>query len=94
MNLRVIVCLSLWMVTAGCGLWTVPATSLHRLPTNEAQTLVIEFRGVTSLDEVKNRLDELVAAPNAQEQAEVLLNGWGRHGSWFDLSVVMFLQDY
>lgn len=54
---------------------------------------IAEFANVRSVEEIDRRLKELCAAADAQYRAEVLIEGWGKHGSWYDLAVVRFLWE-
>ena len=54
---------------------------------------IAEFANVRSVEEIDRRLNELCSATDAQQRAELLIEGWGQHGSWYDLVVVKFLWD-
>ncbi len=54
---------------------------------------IVEFANIRSVEEIDRRLDELCSTADAQQRAELLIEGWGKHGSWYDLAVVKFLWD-
>ncbi len=67
----------------------LPASSVSQQAGSAA--IQTEFAACRSLDEVRNLLQELKDAPNAQLRAEALLSGWGQRGNWYDVAVVEFL---
>ena len=50
-----------------------------------------DVRSVTEIDSI---LDGLIPTRHGQANVERLLDGWGRHGSWYDLAVVHYLWDH
>ncbi len=60
----------------------------NRTSPTEIDSEVKAYQSCRSIAEVEQRLDELLKAPDGQEQAERLIQGWGQHGSWYDLAVV------
>jgi hypothetical protein len=47
-----------------------------------------------SIPEVDAALAKLIKGKDAQANVEALLNGWGKHGDWYDLAVVKFLWEH
>lgn len=54
---------------------------------------IVEFANVRSVEEIDQWLNELHSATDAQQRAELLIEGWGQHGSWYDLAVVKFFAE-
>jgi len=50
-----------------------------------------DVRSVTEIDSI---LEGLIPTRRGQANVERLLDGWGRHGSWYDLAVVHYLWDH
>lgn len=78
----------------GCSLIN-DANSNGILSLNEREQLSVEagqrFSACRSMNDVNDTLTQLVQSPNAQQQAESLIAGWGKHGDWHDVAVVEFL---
>jgi len=70
--------------------WKTAATSRDQLSVQVEK----RFTSCRSLKEVKERLARLDQSRDAQQQAEVLISGWGKHGDWYDLAVVEFLLEH
>ena len=54
---------------------------------------IADFANIRSVEELDSRLNVLCEADDAQQRAELLIEGWGQHGSWFDLAVVKFFVE-
>lgn len=74
-------------LVCGCSVIELSPTSLKVSPT-ERVAEIRQFQSSRSIADVDRKLHELLAAPDAQAQAERLIEGWGKHGSWYDLAVV------
>ena len=74
-------------LVCGCSVIDLSPTSLKVSPT-ERVAEIRHFQSSRSIADVDRKLDELLAATDAQAQAERLIEGWGKHGSWSDLAVV------
>jgi hypothetical protein len=82
---------------AGCALmspgklgWSPSSERRARLSVQVEE----QFTSCRSLEEVKLRLARLDQSRDAQQQAEALISGWGKHGDWYDLAVVEFLLEH
>ncbi len=52
-----------------------------------------EFANLRTTEELDRRLHSLREFDDAQLRFELLIEGWGKHGSWYDLAVVKFFAD-
>lgn len=89
--------LPLILLLTGCTLinrgeftWPSSASSRAELSAHAEE----QFTTCRSIEDVKQRLARLDQSRDAQQQAEVLISGWGRHGDWYDLAVVEFLLEH
>lgn len=78
---------------AGCAVFDGSALSRQRTSAKVVASTVT-FRNARSVAEIDAGLNQLVAAKDAQAQAEQLLASWGKQGSWNDLAVVKFLLQH
>lgn len=74
-------------LVCGCNVIELSPTSLKVSPT-ERVAEIRHFQSSRSIADVDRKLDELLAAPDGQARTERLIEGWGKHGSWYDLAVV------
>ncbi|TXT21975.1 MAG: hypothetical protein FD138_3871 [Planctomycetota bacterium] len=54
---------------------------------------IAKFANVRTIEELDRRLNALCDTDDAQQKVELLIEGWGQHGSWYDLAVVKFFVE-
>ena len=79
--------LSVLILLSGCSSLNL-SRNLTETSAAERDAEIKKFQASRSIADVDQRLDELLEAKDGQQQAERLIQGWGKHGSWYDLAVV------
>ncbi|MCA9069832.1 MAG: hypothetical protein KDA84_12955 [Planctomycetaceae bacterium] len=80
------------LLISGCGL--LESISLSDHPPQANNRMFVRLRQARSIEEINQTLEQLVTDEFAQANAEHLLSNWGREDDWYDLSVMIFLQEY
>ncbi len=79
------------LMTGGCsGIGESPLSVAA--PQAADVVLIDSLAHARSIEDIDARMDALLAQ-SSEANAEALLHGWGRHGSWYDLAVVRFLTE-
>ena len=76
-----------FMLLSGCSALNLTSGQANTSPV-EIEAEIKKYQSCRSIADVDQRLDELLKVPDGQRQAERLIQGWGKHGSWYDLAVV------
>jgi len=78
------------LFSMGCQLFReVPVETVQKLP-----KAIPSIQNARSIAEIDHALEKITHSEDAQTKVEMLLNGWGRFGDWYDLAVVKYLWEY
>lgn len=75
------------ILLSGCSSLNL-SRNLTETSAAERDAEIKKFQASRSIADIDRRLDELLEAKDGQKQAERLIEGWGKHGCWYDLAVV------
>ena len=81
------------LLLSGCSVLNLNERSTALARTKLADEIA-EFANLRKIEELDRRLNALCEVDDAQQRAELLIEGWGRHGSWYDLAVVKFFVEH
>ena len=80
------------LLLSGCSVLNLNERSITLARTKLANEIA-EFANLRTIEELDRRLNALCEVVDAQQRAELLIEGWGQHGSWYDLAVVKFFVE-
>ena len=80
------------LLLSGCSLLNLNERNASLVRTKLANEIEA-FANFRTIEQLDRHLNALCEAADAQQRAELLIEGWGQHGSWYDLAVVKFFVE-
>ncbi|GAB4143974.1 MAG: hypothetical protein Tsb009_15440 [Planctomycetaceae bacterium] len=86
------------VLSVGCKpIGLIDSLSIYKLYNHSDKSAEAEWVNLAdkhSLTEIDKELSQRLNQPDAQDQCEQLISGWGKHNQWYDLIVVKFIWRY